>query len=208
MFKIFRLARFLIAGWLFSLPVAAFNAGHLTQFAHAVRGHLQPHQVQAAAHARDSDVFVDEVLDGDTVIVRGWRERVRLANIDAPERSHGRGRPGQPYSVQATKWLSDRLKRASGVSAKCVDQDRYGRRVCDFYRDGAHVNKELVLHGLAWANTANPRYLRDKSVLAAQQEAQAAKRGLWADRQPIVPWNWRHECWEKLACSPAAASPQ
>lgn len=143
---------------------------------------------------------VERVLDGDTVAVAGWRERVRLANVDAPEMSHGPSKPGQAFSVQSTRWLERELQGKPGVTIRCSDEDRYGRKICDFYREGRHVNKELVRAGMAWANTAKQRYLRDPSVLEAQQEARAARRGLWAEQRPIEPWNWRHECWERSAC--------
>jgi micrococcal nuclease len=125
---------------------------------------------------------------------------VRLANVDAPEMSHGHGKPGQPYSVQSMRWLANQLEGQAGITVVCPDQDRYGRKVCDFYKGGRHVNKELVRVGLAWANTANPRYLRDRTVLDAQAQAQAARSGLWAEGKPVEPWNWRHECWGRGAC--------
>ncbi len=171
----------------------AFGGG-ANQRAHGQVLELQP-------NAPGSSVVVDRVLDGDTVIVRGWSQRVRLANIDAPEMSHGYGRPGQPYSVQSSKWLAEQLEGKSGVTVKCVDKDRYGRRVCDFFRNGEHVNKAAVRAGIAWANTASARYLRDKSVLAAQEEARAARRGIWTQPSPTPPWQWRRECWDKGACS-------
>ncbi len=148
-------------------------------------------------------VVVEHVLDGDTVVIRGWKQRVRLANIDAPEMSHGHGKPGQPYSVQATRWLTDRVQLQVGVTIRCVDEDRYQRPVCNLYKGGTHVNKELVLAGLAWANTANPRYLRDRNVLNAQLEARDARRGLWGEPGATEPWRWRHECWERKACKPS-----
>jgi endonuclease YncB( thermonuclease family) len=151
--------------------------------------------------APTAGVFVESVLDGDTVAIRGWRERVRLANIDAPEMSHGYGKPGQPYAVQATKWLTSAVEGKSGVTIHCVDEDRYGRKVCELFKDGTSLNKELVRVGLAWANTANRRYLRDRTVLDAQIEAREARRGLWSQPNPTPPWEWRHGCWErKVAC--------
>lgn len=155
----------------------------------------------APAHQAAGDAFrVDKVLDGDTVILRGSSQRIRLANIDAPEMSHGYGRPGQPFAVQATKWMQHAVE-GKEVTMHCPDEDRYGRRVCVLLLNGQDVNKELVRQGLAWANTANPRYLRDKTVLDAQREAQRDQRGLWAQPHPTPPWQWRHECWEKRACA-------
>ncbi|MEJ8839354.1 thermonuclease family protein [Ramlibacter sp. AN1133] len=149
-------------------------------------------------------VVVERVLDGDTVVVRGIKERVRLANIDAPEMSHGYGKPGQPFSVQAARWM-ERKVQGKAVTLRCPEQDRYGRWICDLFLDGEYVNKELVRAGLAWANTANRRYLRDESVLEAQREAQHGHRGLWEQRRPTAPWLWRQECWLGRACAGAAS---
>jgi micrococcal nuclease len=157
-------------------------------------------QAGTQKHAGDAAV-VERVLDGDTVILRGDSQRVRLANIDAPEMSHGYGKPGQPFSVQATKWLERKIE-GKEVILRCPDQDRYGRRVCVLFLNGEDVNKQLVEAGLAWANTANPRYLRDKTVLDAQHEAQRELRGLWSQPHPTPPWLWRRECWEKQVCAP------
>jgi endonuclease YncB( thermonuclease family) len=160
--------------------------------AHAPAAHAPP--------AQAGEVFrVEKVLDGDTVILRGAPQRVRLANIDAPEMSHGYGKPGQPFAVQATKWM-ERAVEGKDVSLRCPDEDRYGRRVCVLFLNGQDVNKELVRQGLAWANTANPRYLRDRSVLDAQRQAQRERRGLWAQPHPTAPWLWRHGCWERRVC--------
>lgn len=188
MFKILTLA----AGAALTFLVAAGGGGNRTAQAQVME--VQP-------PAAGSFVVVEHVLDGDTVIVRGSKQPIRLASIDAPEKSHGYGRPGQPYSVQSSNWLTQQLEGKPGVTMRCVDEDRYGRRVCNFYRDGEHVNKAAVLAGVAWANTSNARYLRDKTVLTAQEQARAARRGIWAEPAPVPPWLWRRECWEKHVCS-------
>ncbi len=53
---------------------------------------------------------------------------------------------------------------------------------------GVNVNRELVRLGLAWRYEA---YSKDAALLAAQNEAKAARRGLWADPAPVAPWEWR-----------------
>lgn len=117
--------------------------------------------------------------------------------------AHGHGQPGQPFSVQSTKWLTQQVQGKS-VSVRCLDEDRYGRQVCDLFLRGEHVNRELVRAGFAWANTASARYLRDKTILDVQREAQAQRRGLWADGQPVAPWKWRKECWRGGLCGTPA----
>lgn len=169
-------------------------------------GTLVPTNVSSAGPSTAEDrTTIERVLDGDTVIARGIRERVRLANIDAPEMSHGYGQPGQPYSVQSTNWLTKKVE-GKQVTMRCVDRDHYGRAICDLYLGGEHVNREMARAGMAWANTASARFLRDKSVLAAQREAQAERRGLWsAFHAPVPPWRWRKDCWQGRDCPAPAA---
>ena len=52
------------------------------------------------------------------------------------------------------------------------------------------VNAEMVRQGMAWVYRY---YLRDKALLDVEKEAKAAKRGLWADPNPIPPWEWRKQ---------------
>ena len=63
------------------------------------------------------------VIDGDTitVLVDKRQVRVRLAEIDAPER-------GQPYSTRSKQALSDKVFGKS-VGIEATDTDRYGRSV-------------------------------------------------------------------------------
>jgi micrococcal nuclease len=166
-------------------------------------------QVAELQHSRHAAAgvtrVVERVVDGDTVILRGAKERVRLANIDAPEMSHGYGKPGQPFSVEAARWMQRKVQGKAGT-LRCPDEDRYGRPVCDLFLNGEHVNKELVRAGLAWANTARPRYVRDQTVFHAQQEARNQRRGLWAQGHPTPPWQCRQECWEKRRCAGAGST--
>lgn len=157
--------------------------------------------VQSKSQRLPEQVVIDRVLDGDTVVVRGWDQHVRLASIDAPELSHGYGKPGQPFSVAARNWLEKLVVGASDVSIRCVDEDQYRRPVCDLYLQSSHVNRELVELGLAWANTARPQYLRDPSLLQVQQAAKARRLGLWSQDHPIEPWKWRAECWKQQLCA-------
>lgn len=35
------------------------------------------------------------------------------------------------------------------------------------------------------------RYATDRTLYAIQDEARAARRGLWSDAAPVPPWEWR-----------------
>ncbi len=55
--------------------------------------------------------------------------------------------------------------------------------------DGRVLNRELVRAGFAWWYR---RYAPDDEMLAQlEQEAREAQRGLWADAEPVPPWEWR-----------------
>lgn len=150
---------------------------------------------------------VERVEDGDTVWLRvegGERVKVRLASIDAPEIAHTsreEGRVGQPYG-EASQRLLQRLVQGQVVVADCPEYDgRYNRPVCALSVEGVSVNAEMVRRGMAWANTsAKGRYLRDRSLLDLQSEARRKGLGLWAEPNPVPPWEWRSRCWKQREC--------
>lgn len=128
------------------------------------------------------------IADGDTLtlLVDRTQVRIRLAQIDAPE-------SGQPYGRASKKALSA-LAFGKPARVVVVDTDRYGRTVGEvFVGEGAgvHVNQEMVRQGHAWAYT---RYARTPDIIALEDEARAASRGLWTLplEQRDAPWVWRH----------------
>lgn len=145
---------------------------------------------------------VIHVSDGDTlsILMDGQRrQRVRLASIDAPETGHGRKRPGQPYSQAARKALAE-LVQDQTVTLQCYEQDHYGREICDVpLDDGRQASHVLVENGLAWANQqGGGKYLRDRRLIALEQQARQKRRGLWQHANPVAPWTWRWACWKAL----------
>jgi len=67
-------------------------------------------------------------------------------------------------------------------------RDRYGRTVARVECGGVDASAEQVRAGMAWAFT---RYLTDPGLRDLKAEARSAGRGLWADAQPLPPWEWR-----------------
>nr|WP_038154940.1 thermonuclease family protein [Trabulsiella guamensis] len=127
---------------------------------------------------------VIRVIDGDTIEILQDKKpvRIRLVNIDAPERK-------QPFG----RWSSNQLKSLVAgefVSVTYTQTDRYGRilgRVVT--TSGIEANRYMVQSGAAWVYD---KYNTDHSLPALQREASEQKRGLWADSHPIPPWEWRH----------------
>ena len=142
-----------------------------------------------ASNEPDGPVLVGRVVgvtDGDTLklLVDGREVKVRLAQIDAPEMS-------QPYGARAKSALSElALGREARVAV--IDIDDYGRTVGEVVVAGRNVNTELVRRGHAWAYT---RYARSADIIAVEDEARAAQRGLWRlpESERDAPWVWRHE---------------
>lgn len=55
--------------------------------------------------------------------------------------------------------------------------------------NGTDAGAEQVRQGMAWVFV---RYAPASSPLyAIEQEARAARRGLWATRDAVPPWEWR-----------------
>lgn len=122
------------------------------------------------------------VLDGDTidVLVDQRPVRVRLAQIDAPEKK-------QPWGTRSRQALST-LVFAQQVTVREEGTDRYRRTIGTVFVDGRNVNRAMVGAGMAWAYR---RYLHDKGLLDVEADARRAARGLWGDQIPVAPWDWR-----------------
>ncbi len=126
---------------------------------------------------------VVHVIDGDTLdmLTPDKKEvRVRLLEIDAPERS-------QAFGNRARQGLAELCAGKQAV-LKATDEDRYGRTLARVYCDGVDANLAMVEQGLAWAYR---RYAKDPAILTAEQEARAEQRGLWVDKNPTPPWEYR-----------------
>ena len=67
-------------------------------------------------------------------------------------------------------------------------RDRYGRTIGRVRCGGVDANAEQIKRGMAWVYD---RYATDKRLYPMQAEAQADRRGLWADAAPVPPWEWR-----------------
>jgi endonuclease YncB( thermonuclease family) len=138
----------------------------------------------SAAAFADFSGKVVAVKDGDTleVMKEGVAVRVRLYGIDCPEK-------GQAFGQRAKQFASD---LAFGKAVKVIekDRDRYGRTVGEvILEDGRSLNQELVRAGLAWWYRQYAK--NDAELKTLEREARDAKSGLWADADPVPPWNWR-----------------
>jgi hypothetical protein len=83
--------------------------------------------------------------------------------------------------------------------------DRYGRTVAKVFVGETDVNMALVKAGLAWHYKA---FSNDAGLAKAEEEARGKLAGLWADKNPIPPWEFRKSGSDKKETQPAASSAQ
>ncbi len=138
---------------------------------------------------------VMQVKDGDTVTISpedgGPFFICRLYGIDAPETAHLRfGKGGQRYGEEASKELK-RLILGMTVEVTTSGQTTYKREVCIIKKDGTDINLEMVKRGYAWAYRQYLRRPYASDYIAAELEARENHRGLWGDRAPTPPWEFR-----------------
>lgn len=129
---------------------------------------------------------VTRVIDGDTldVEIAGQRERIRLIGMDTPESVDTR-KTVECFALEASNKLS---KLVGGKEITVTpdplqgDRDKYNRLLrYAFLPDGTHVNRQMISEGYAHEYTYDVPYQYQTEFKRAEQEAQNAKRGLWAD---------------------------
>jgi micrococcal nuclease len=134
------------------------------------------------APALAGQLKVTRVVDGDTIKVKSTAGEVtiRLVGIDAPELSHKKGEPGQPFSQQATKHLAG-LVLNKNVEIKEYGHDRYGRILGVVFLGGKNINLEMVEAGFAEVYRGDPAPGQDLAPYwKAEEQARAAKKGMWS----------------------------
>jgi endonuclease YncB( thermonuclease family) len=144
------------------------------------------------------------VIDGDTVA--NSVGRMRLYGIDAPEWSPT-GKHPQPWGKESTACLQELLdtypnnQGITGLQFDCRTNRELVRIALEYLTacagvDGTgrcvghlDVSTELVRRGCAHWYRAYATH--DDALRQAEAEAQAAKRGLWAQEHIVAPWDWR-----------------
>lgn len=148
-------------------------------------------RLRMPCNAATIDGLVVGVADGDTITVLDAdkvQHKIRLAGIDAPEKK-------QPFGKRSKQSLSD-LVFAKTVTVETNKVDKYRRNVGKVLVDGVDANLVQVQRGFAWHYKAyeSEQPAIDRKVYAeAENEARAAKMGLWSDAGPVPPWEFRHK---------------
>ncbi|MBI1833751.1 MAG: thermonuclease family protein [Candidatus Andersenbacteria bacterium] len=123
-------------------------------------------------------VLVKRVIDGDTIELETG-QTVRYIGIDTPETVH----PSQPVGCFGKEASAKNTALVAGKRVRLEkdisETDRYGRLLRYVYVGDTFVNDSLVRQGYANASSYPPDVKYQDQFRQAEQEARAAKRGLW-----------------------------
>ncbi|MDQ7824343.1 MAG: thermonuclease family protein [Candidatus Eremiobacteraeota bacterium] len=121
-------------------------------------------------------------LDGTNILVRrDDREvSVKFYGIECPEIGQASGAEAQDY-VRGLLVGKDAF-----IDVKSVDHSR--RLVSRVTVDGKDVSLDLAKAGLAWYDK---KATYEPSLQAAVEDAKKEKKGLWAEENPVAPWDFR-----------------
>ena len=143
---------------------------------------------------------VQRVVDGDTIKVDDGKKihTIRLYGIDTPEKEFKGRWKTQPYALEATAFATKFIGKQP-VTVVTRGSGAYGRTIGEVFVDGRSLNRELVRAGLAWFSVRYTK--RDKDIGRLEARARSSRRGLWADDNPVSPYDHRH------GAQPAATLP-
>ena len=146
---------------------------------------------------------VVRVIDGDTVVLRGSGDIVRLdlAYVDAPELGTCPVFPCQPFAREAQRFLEDRLLGRK-VHVVMRGQRSKERAKGILFVHGKDINMELIKAGLAEVSTESLATSNGivKRYVEAQHQAWSGKRGIWRlGGGHVCPRKWRERTKERSA---------
>lgn len=123
---------------------------------------------------------VREIVDGDTLFLTSGL-KVRLSGMQAPKLSLGREHiTDWPLAAESKSAL---MELASDEEVTLYyggeRRDRYGRALAQVFIGETYLQEELLRRGLARVYTWPDTWQDSARLLDAEQEARAARRGMW-----------------------------
>ena len=126
---------------------------------------------------------VIKISDGDTITIidsNNRKYKIRLDKIDAPELK-------QCFGINAKNHL---VSLIAGKQVKVIYQkkDRYKRILGIVYLQEKEINLQMVQDGFAWHYLF---YDKSPEYIEAEQKARQNKSGLWIQKNPVKPYEFR-----------------
>jgi endonuclease YncB( thermonuclease family) len=139
-------------------------------------------------------------IDGDTLRVRdqgGRVHKVRILGIDAPDE-------GQRFFSNARDHLG-KLTKGREVVVSEVGNDSAGRIAARVRISDHDLALDMLTAGLAWYHRST---VDDPALEAEERRAKARNVGLWIDKDPQPPWEWRASLERRRKAVQSAPAPQ
>ena len=147
--------------------------------------------------------LVIAISDGDTITLLTEDKqqlKIRLAGIDTPEKK-------QAFGTKARDHLASRIFKQD-VEVDLRKKDQYGRYLGVIYIGGIDMNQSMIQDGYAWFYKHYAKEQPKEEALRyanAERDARLRKRGLWADPNPVPPWEFRKDAKEEARAAKAAS---
>ena len=129
------------------------------------------------------------VVEGDLLVVAdsGQRQHVRLYGIDCPAK-------GQPFWDKA-RALVNHLADRKMVEVTPLYQGAEGYVNALVRVEGVKtlLNEQIVAHGMAWVRPKECSAKLCAQWKDIEKQAQMNSIGLWAEPNPISPWEWKKQ---------------
>ncbi|TWU26105.1 thermonuclease family protein [Bythopirellula polymerisocia] len=144
--------------------------------------YLSQDSTSPSSTINEGEQEVLRVVDGDTLLLKKDRVRVRLQGIDTPE-TVKEDTAVQAWGPEATEYTKRFVAEAGGKLTFTIDgelEDRYGRKLRFVWNNDRLLNEELVAAGLARAKLGYDysQSMKDR-LRRAQDRARGAKLGIW-----------------------------
>ncbi len=129
-----------------------------------------------------------DVSDGDTITVKSAKNgvvKIRLYGVDCPEAFQVHGENAKQFTI--SKSLHKRVRISP------IDVDDYGRTVAVVMVNGENLNEKIIAGGNGWVFRKYCHSEFCESWLKLEEHARNSHLGLWQDKNPIPPWQWREQ---------------
>ena len=126
---------------------------------------------------------VVKVSDGDTVTILTsdkTQHKIRLNDIDAPEKKQAFGNKSKD---NLAKYIAGKT-----VTVEYQKKDKYKRVLGTIYYNNTDINLQQVKDGYAWVYK---KYSNNQTYHKAEKLARDKRVGLWIDKNPLEPWEFR-----------------
>lgn len=148
-----------------------------------------PHARISADNTVIASGRVVSVTDGDTLTVLGEDKtpyKIRLQGVDAPEKTQDFGQKCKETLMETAINLT--------AEVEVYKKDRYGRIVAKVTVEGKDVALEQLRIGCGWHYIAYAKEQNQadrEAYAAAEEQARKRKIGLWKNKNPQAPWDFR-----------------